>query len=389
MEIYLVGGAVRDKLLGKPVHDHDWVVVGATPEEMLARGFRQVGADFPVFLHPETHEEYALARTERKSGHGYHGFQVHSSPDVTLEQDLERRDLTINAMAEAENGILVDPFNGKQDLDKRVLRHVAPAFAEDPLRILRVARFAARLAPLGFTVAAETLALMQQMVEQGEADHLVSERIWQETRRALHEQSPRTYIDVLRQCGALASVMPQLHALFENRRLQPETAPGSPVAAGELALEMLTSASRTSTETSVRFAALTLLLEREALADMCAHLKVPNDCRELALLAIDCYEPYRRVTARDATAVLGLLDRADAWRRPERLEHLLQVYDAADPIYPGTDDARATPLLRRSLAAAQTVNAKTFVEQGISGKAVGKAVHEERLTRIARLLSSP
>ncbi len=210
METYLVGGAVRDELLGLPVKDRDWVVVGATPEDMLARGFKQVGADFPVFLHPKTREEYALARTERKQGRGYHGFEVYSAPDVTLEDDLRRRDLTINAMAKSDTGELVDPFHGRDHLAARQLHHVSSAFAEDPLRILRTARFAARFAPQGFTVAGETMALMRDMVRSGEVGHLVPERVWQEIQRALMEQSPTTFFDVLQACGALAVLIPEL-----------------------------------------------------------------------------------------------------------------------------------------------------------------------------------
>jgi tRNA nucleotidyltransferase (CCA-adding enzyme) len=211
MQIYRVGGAVRDRLLGLPVQDIDWVVVGATVDEMLARGFQQVGKDFPVFLHPQTHEEYALARTERKSGHGYTGFTVHASPDVTLEEDLLRRDLTINAMAEGEDGAVIDPFNGQADLAARVLRHVSPAFTEDPVRILRLGRFAARF---DFAVAEETMALMRQMVEAGEVDHLVAERVWQEISRGLMEDNPARMFEILRECGALARIAPEIDALF-------------------------------------------------------------------------------------------------------------------------------------------------------------------------------
>ncbi|MGB4673705.1 MAG: multifunctional CCA tRNA nucleotidyl transferase/2'3'-cyclic phosphodiesterase/2'nucleotidase/phosphatase, partial [Azovibrio sp.] len=212
MQIYVVGGAIRDELLGRPVSDRDHVVVGATPDEMLAAGFRPVGKDFPVFLHPETQEEYALARTERKSGHGYHGFTFHASPEVSLEEDLARRDLTINAMARGEDGVLIDPFNGRADLDARVLRHVGPAFIEDPVRILRLARFAARFGD--FSVAPETLFLMRRMVAEGEVDHLVAERVWQELARGLMEAHPQRMIEVLRDCGALARLLPELEALF-------------------------------------------------------------------------------------------------------------------------------------------------------------------------------
>ena len=251
MQAYLVGGAVRDELLGLEVKDRDWVVVGATPKEMLANGFKQVGADFPVFLHPRTREEYALARTERKQGRGYHGFTVYSAPDVTLEQDLKRRDLTINAMAKAENGDLVDPFEGRRDIEDRKLRHVSEAFAEDPLRILRTARFAARFHPLGFSVCDQTMALMKRMVDSGEVDHLVPERVWQEFQRALHEQAPEAFFEVLRDCGALEVLIPELASekVFQlamaalgcvHRRLHAETEfcgpalpPGCPCCKGQ------------------------------------------------------------------------------------------------------------------------------------------------------------
>lgn len=400
MELYLVGGAVRDKLLGKPVQDRDWVVVGATPQEMLAKGFRQVGADFPVFLHPETHEEYALARTERKQGHGYHGFTVHSAPDVTLEEDLQRRDLTINAMAQAEDGAIVDPFNGRRDLEQRVLRHVSPAFAEDPLRILRLARFAARFAPLGFTVAAETQELMAAMVASGEADHLVPERTWQETRRALHENSPRTYFEVLRDCGALAVVMPELNALFGVPQA-PEKHPE--IDTGEHILLNLSRAAALSDETPVRFAALTQDLGKaltpiaqwpdhqghetrgcEPLQSLCERLKVPNDCRELAVLANNFHSQIHRVQTLEPGELLSLLDQVDAWRRPERFEQLLEACEAdargragrADHPYPQAD------FLRRVLCAARQVQARQFLDQGLSGPAVGDAIREGRLQRI-------
>lgn len=214
MDVYLVGGAVRDQLLGISVHDKDWVVVGSSPEQMLSQGFQTVGKDFPVFLHPKTHEEYALARTERKSGHGYTGFECHFSPDVTIEDDLLRRDLTINAMAQHEDGTIIDPYDGQQDLQNKLLRHVSDAFVEDPLRVLRVARFAAKLAPLGFTVADETLELMSKIAQSGELSHLTAERVWQEWHKSLTTERPDVFLEVLRQCGALKVVLPELDVLF-------------------------------------------------------------------------------------------------------------------------------------------------------------------------------
>ena len=406
MEIYLVGGAVRDRLLGKPVQDRDWVVVGSSPEEMLAKGFKQVGADFPVFLHPQTREEYALARTERKQGHGYHGFTIYSSPDVSLEEDLQRRDLTINAMAESEAGEVIDPFGGRRDLEQKTLRHVSPAFAEDPLRILRLARFSARLAPLGFEVAQDTRKLMQKMVAAGEVEHLVPERIWQETRRALHENRPRKYFEVLRECDALAVVMPEIDALFGT----PEAPEHLPLPAhypsldtGEQALECLNRACLASNETAVRFAALTHKLGkpltpkaewpchkgheepgRKVLDRLCKRLKVPNDCRELALMATRLYTKAHDTHSLNPEALLALMDSLDAWRRPERYELFLQVCEADAKAWPGLEAHAYTQadLLRRALAAAQSVQAKQFLDQGLTGKELGFAIRQGRLERI-------
>jgi len=300
MEIYLVGGAVRDKLLGLEVKDCDYVVVGATPEQMVAQGFKPVGADFPVFLHPQTKQEYALARTERKSGRGYKGFKVYAAPDVTLEDDLRRRDLTINAMAQTADGALIDPFNGADDLRKGILRHVSPAFTEDPVRVLRVARFAARYADRDFHVADTTLALMRQMVESGEVDHLVAERVWAETERALTEQQPTRFFQVLRECGALARVFPEIDALFgvpQPPQYHPE------VDSGLHTMLVLAQATRLSADARVRFAALVHDLGKgstppaewpkhlrheergvELVTELCRRLRVPNEYRELAVV---------------------------------------------------------------------------------------------------------
>ena len=274
MHIYKVGGAVRDRLLGRPVSDIDWLVVGATVEEMQAQGFRPVGADFPVFLHPTTGEEYALARTERKSGRGYGGFTFHASPDVTLEQDLIRRDLTINAMAEDDEG-LHDPYHGKDDLDRRLLRHVSPAFAEDPLRVLRVARFAARYAPLGFTVAAETLELMRQISDSGELQALTAERSWKEIERALMEPQPQVFIEVLRDCGALKELLPELDAEGDT---------------GAHTLAVLQQAALHEQPLHVRWACLLQSLgDPQLIKAVNQRFKAPRECQELAMLAGECH----------------------------------------------------------------------------------------------------
>ncbi|HSN19094.1 MAG TPA: multifunctional CCA tRNA nucleotidyl transferase/2'3'-cyclic phosphodiesterase/2'nucleotidase/phosphatase [Usitatibacter sp.] len=319
MKVYQVGGSVRDELLGLPVQDRDWVVVGADPAEMQRRGFRAVGADFPVFLHPESHEEYALARTERKTAPGYRGFAFHAAPDVTLEQDLARRDLTINAMARDEGGALVDPYGGAADLRAGVLRHVSPAFVEDPVRILRVARFAARF---GFAVAPETMKLMRRMVEDGEADALVPERVWQELARGLMEKSPSRMLAVLRECGALARVLPELDRSFDRAEV-PE----------RLAARLEHAALR-GYGLPVRFALLALDLPAEAADALAARVNAPNECRECASLAIRSRAVVG--SALDAQDTLALLERADAFRRPERMERLLQVAEC-DALAPSAE----------------------------------------------------
>jgi len=311
MKVYLVGGAVRDELLGLPVRERDWVVVGGTPEEMERLGYRPVGRDFPVFLHPQTQEEYGLARLERKTGPGYRGFVTRSSPEVTLEEDLRRRDLTINAMARGADGILIDPYGGQHDLQARRLRHVSPAFVEDPVRVLRVARFAARLADYGFTIAPETLALMQEMAARGEVDALVPERVWRETERALAETTPAAYFDSLRAAGALEMVMPELAPLFAD------------TAAATASRAALTAAVAAGRDARVRFAALLATLPVAALESLCRRLRVPNEYAELALLVARTLPALER--AQDADAQLRVLEEADALRRPERFELLLQT----------------------------------------------------------------
>lgn len=365
METYLVGGAVRDELLGLEVKDRDWVVVGATPEEMLKQGFKQVGADFPVFLHPDTREEYALARTERKAGRGYHGFTVYSAPDVTLEDDLRRRDLTINAMAMSTSGELTDPFNGKADIRARLLRHVSGAFAEDPLRILRTARFAARLAPMGFRVADSTMELMRQMTASGEVDHLVPERVWQEIQRALHENDPATFFEVLQGCDALSVLVPELS--------EPATL--------ATALASLDCVSAISADTATRFAALLSHLPEDQATQRAQALKAPNDCLDLARLTNRLAPQLRDESDAGITeqGILTLLDEADAWRRPERFRRLLTTFTCTLPDQYGD----AITLLRESASIAADVDAKELMAQGHKGKALGEAIRRERLRRIA------
>ena len=364
MQAYLVGGAVRDELLGLEVKDRDWVVVGATPKEMLAKGFKQVGADFPVFLHPGTREEYALARTERKQGHGYHGFTVYSAPDVTLEEDLKRRDLTINAIAKTEGGDLVDPFHGRGDIEDRKLRHVSEAFAEDPLRILRTARFAARFRPLGFTVCDQTMALMQNMVDAGEVNHLVPERVWQEFQRALHEQAPEAFFEVLRDCGALGVLIPEL-------------APSAEFPMAMRAIRCIQENPDASTEE--RFAALLSPLDESVAVARAKTLKAPNDCQNLARLVTAFIPPIRNIDPQrpDAETLLDLLNKADFWRRPERFWQLLSILECALSGESGT-----LSLLRAASRAATGVDPKTLLAQGYKGKALGSAIRNERLKRI-------
>jgi tRNA nucleotidyltransferase (CCA-adding enzyme) len=322
MQIYLVGGAVRDELLGRPDADHDYVVVGATPEALRAQGFRPVGKDFPVFLHPTTQDEYALARTERKSGHGYHGFTFHAAPDVTLEEDLARRDLTINAMAKATDGTLVDPFHGQRDLAAKILRHVGPAFAEDPVRVLRLARFAARFSD--FSVAPETLALMRQMVASGEVDHLVAERVWQELAKGLLEDKPTRMFDVLRECGALVRLLPEVEALFGVPQ-RPEYHPE--IDTGIHTMMVVDQSARHAFPLPVRFAALTHDLgkaltpadilprhigheERSVrlVEKLCQRLRVPNDCRDLALLTARHHGNIHRAGELKAATIVTLFE---------------------------------------------------------------------------------
>ncbi len=402
MQTYLVGGAVRDALLGRAVVDRDHVVVGATPDDLLALGYRPVGKDFPVFLHPRSGEEYALARTERKTGRGYHGFVFQADATVTLEQDLARRDLTINAIAQDESGELTDPYHGTRDIEARVLRHVSEAFVEDPVRVLRVARFAARFAPLGFTVADETMALMQQMVRDGEIDHLVPERVWAETRKALAEPQPSAFVRVLRACGALAVLFPEIDALYgvpQRAEFHPEIDTGAH-------LEMvLDSAARIAPGNDiVGFCALTHDLgkaltpanelprhvghEHRGVAPLRAlaeRLKVPTEHAALAeQVCREHLNAHRAFELKPAT-VLKLLNALDALRRPARLELFLAACEAdkrgrlghEDDAYPQAD------FLRAAHAAATAIEASGFVAQGLAGPAIGAAMNAARIEAVA------
>jgi tRNA nucleotidyltransferase (CCA-adding enzyme) len=404
MRTYLVGGAVRDKLLGQAVVDRDFVVVGATPDELLGLGYLPVGKDFPVFLHPETHEEHALARTERKSGRGYHGFAFDTDPSVTLEQDLERRDLTINAMAEAEDGSIVDPFGGRRDLDDRVLRHVSPAFAEDPVRVLRVARFAARYAPLGFRIADETLELLRGMVADGEVDHLVAERVWAETRKALAEPQPSAYLRSLRACGALGVLFPEVDALYgvpQRAEFHPEVDTGVHV---EMVLDM--AARLAPGDDLVGWCALTHDLGKALtptdelprhvghehagvapLRALAARLRVPVEHAALAELVCRLHlDAHRALELRPAT-VLGLLEKTDALRRPERLERFLVVCEADKRGRLGSSEAAypQAAYLRAAREAAAAITAAPFVERGLAGPAIGEAMRKARIDAIAQV----
>lgn len=397
MQIYKVGGAVRDRLLGRPVSEVDWVVVGASAEQMLELGYRPVGADFPVFLHPQTGEEYALARTERKSGRGYGGFTFHASPDVTLEQDLIRRDLTVNAMAEDDQGNLIDPYNGQQDLKARILRHVSPAFAEDPLRVLRVARFAARYAPLGFSVAPETLMLMRQLAESGELAHLTAERSWKEISRALMEPRPEVFVQVLRDCGALAALLPEVDDLFgvpQPQAHHPEIDTGVHV------LSVLRQCAEHDQPLNVRWASLLhdvgkgLTPEDEwprhiahehkglrLIEAINARCKAPRDCAELAMLVGEFHTHGHRALELRPSTLLELLQRFDVFRRPQRFVEFVAAceMDARGRLGLEQRDYPQAAYLLGAAEAARQVPVKPLVEKGFKGAELGEALNRERL----------
>ncbi len=403
MKIYLVGGAVRDALLGQQPGDRDWVVVGASQAQMEALGYKAVGRDFPVFLHPHSSEEYALARTERKSGRGYRGFVVDADPSVTLEMDLQRRDFTINAIARDEaSGELIDPYGGVRDIEQRVLRHVGPAFAEDPLRVLRAARFMARLAPLGFTVAAETLALMREMAASGELDALVPERIWQELRRSLASPQPSAFLQTLHATEGLGPILPEVEALYgvpQRAEFHPEIDTG---VHQELVSDM--AARLAPGDALVGFAALThdlgkaltppeqwprhIMHEQRGIAPLealCARLKVPQEYRQLATLACREHLNVHRIAELRDKTVLELLSRCDAFRRPERIAQLALVCEAdkrgrlggAEDAYPQAAE------LRRLHAVAQAVGARDLATQGLQGPQIAEALAQARIAAIS------
>jgi tRNA nucleotidyltransferase (CCA-adding enzyme) len=405
MHSYIVGGAVRDRLLGLPVQDRDWVVVGATPDDLRALGYVAVGADFPVFLHPQTREEHALARTERKTAPGYRGFSFHAAPDVTLEEDLQRRDLTINAMAEEADGTLIDPWGGARDLEARVLRHVSPAFAEDPVRILRVARFAARFA--GFRVAPETEALMRRMVESGEADALVPERVWREVSRGLMEAQPSRMFEVLRRCGALERVLPEVDRLFGV----PQPAEHHPeIDTGVHVMMVLDMAARLQTSLPVRYACLGHDLGKGTTAAdilprhlgheersvalvrrLGERLRVDNACRALAEVMAREHGNVHRSGSLGAAAVVRLLERCDALRRRDRFAELLLACECDARGRLGREDAaypqrpRLLEALRRVEAVDATTIAADAAARGLAGPAVGTAIHEARVAALREL----
>lgn len=404
MNVYLVGGAVRDTLLELPVTERDWVVVGATGQQMLDQGYQQVGRDFPVFLHPKSKEEYALARTERKTGPGYTGFAVDANPSITLEQDLERRDLTINAIAQSPDGQVIDPFHGVNDIRAKLLRHVSPAFCEDPVRVLRVARFAARFHNLGFVVAPETTALMTDMVKAGEVDALVKERVWKETQKALATDNPQIYFEVLRQCGALTVIFPEVDRLWgvpQPERWHPE------IDTGIHTMMVLAVSAKLSPETSVRFAALTHDLgkadtpkeiwpshrgheERSVvrLRELCERLGVPKKYRELAELAARYHGLIHRAFELRPTTVLKILEQTDAFRRPRRFAKLLLACEADSrgrlnlekQPYPQAD------WLMQALKVTAAVSGKDFADQNLTGTQIADAIRQRRIGLIKSIM---
>lgn len=403
MKVYLVGGAVRDQLLNRPVTERDWVVVGATPEQMLALGYIPVGKDFPVFLHPETHEEYALARTERKTGKGYTQFTFHASPDVTLEEDLLRRDITINAMAQTPSGDVIDPYGGQQDLQHKILRHVSPAFAEDPVRILRLARFTARY---DFTIAPETMQLMCAMVRAGEVDALVAERVWQETRRALTESMPWRFFEVLRQCGALEILFPELHRLFgvpNPKHWHPE------IDTGIHTLLVLKQSTQLSTDPVVRFAALVHDLGKaetpvdkwpshpghekasvHLIKQLAKRYKIPRDYQDLALLVAEFHTHCHKALELTPHTLLSTLERLDAFRRPQRFKQFLLACEADARGRTGLEQLNYPQpgFFQKIYEIAAAVDIKPLLVRGLTGKTLGDALHQQRIAQIKHYLAS-
>ena len=403
MKIYLVGGAVRDELLGYPFNEKDWVVVGASVEEMLAAGYQQVGKDFPVFLHPKSKEEHALARTERKTAAGYKGFEVHASPDVTLAEDLARRDLTINAIARDDNGELVDPFNGADDIKNRTLRHVSEAFAEDPVRILRIARFMARYAHLGFTIADETMILMREMVSAGEVDALVPERVWQEMKKALAEQTPTAFIETLRACGALQRILPELDRLWgipQPEEYHPE------IDTGIHTMMVLEQACKLSDDPQVRLAALLHDLGKgttpeqdwphhiaheargaDIVLDVCKRLRIPNEYRDLAERTARYHLHYHRALELKASTMVKTLDQLDAFRKPQRFEKFLLASEADARGRPGYENIELPQgdFFRKALEAAREVDISQLREDGFENQQLAAKIRDVRIENIKRL----
>ena len=401
MKSYLVGGAVRDRLLGLPIKDKDWVVVGATPQQMLDAGYQQVGRDFPVFLHPDSHEEYALARTERKSGSGYTGFTCYAAPDVTLEQDLLRRDLTVNALAEDADGTIIDPYGGQRDLQQRILRHVSPAFAEDPLRVLRVARFAARYAHLSFRIADETLALMREMADAGELAHLTPERVWKETESALGTRNPQVFFQTLRDCGALKVLFPEIDALFgvpAPEKWHPE------IDTGVHTLMTVSMAAMLSPDIDVRFATLCHDLGKgltpkefwprhhghgpagvKLVEQLCQRLKVPNDMRELAKLVAEFHDLIHTLPILQPKTLVKLFDSIDAWRKPQRVEQIALTSEAdvrGRTRFEACDYPQGR-LLREAWIAAKSVGNKEVIEAGFKGPEIREELTRRRIQAVA------
>jgi tRNA nucleotidyltransferase (CCA-adding enzyme) len=397
MQTYLVGGAVRDKLLGRPIKDRDWVVVGSTPKQMLAQGYQAVGADFPVFLHPNTKEEYALARIERKIGAGYNGFSCDASSEVSLEEDLLRRDLTINAMAMDDQGNIIDPYHGQQDLENRLLRHVSDAFVEDPLRVLRVARFAARYYDLGFRIAPETLTLMQTIVANGELTALSAERVWQETARSLLETHPEVYFENLRACDALAVWFPELDKLWgipNPAKWHPE------IDTGMHTMMVLQQAVKLSDKLTVRFAALVHDLGKgltepekwpshpghekrglEAINTLCDRLKSPNDCRELGLMVSEFHTHVHNAFELKPSTILGMLNRCDVWRKPQRFADFLLTCkaDARGRTNFEESEYKNAEYIWQAYEAAAKVDIKAIVAKGYQGKAIKEQTEQQRI----------
>ena len=400
MRVFLVGGAVRDQLLGLEVKDRDFVVINSTPEHMLAQGFNQVGKDFPVFLHPKTGEEYALARTERKQGIGYTGFSCYAGQDVSLEDDLARRDLTINAIAQSTDQQLIDPYGGQQDLERKILRHISPAFSEDPLRVLRVARFAARFAKLGFSIAEETLQLMANIAESGELQSLSPERIWTETEKALQTDSPQTYFQVLRDCGGLAALFPEVDNLYgvpAPKRWHPE------IDTGIHTLMVVEQAALLSDSVAFRFACLVHDLGKaltpksewpshkghgmkglSVIKKFCKRLKVPNDCRDLALLVSEHHTNIHSAFELRASTMVGIMDKCDAWRKPERFQQMLQccVADSKGRTgfellpYPTAD------YMWQAFQQALKVDIQEIIKEGFQGVEIRHKLNEQRIQQV-------